>query len=102
MRPVFNDLVTEVQRSIGYFTNIDRKAKIARIVTLGNAMKLPGLQRFLQQNLGLEIDRIEALPRPERLGRGRGADLQGERAGLRRLLRPVRARHAGRARFAPT
>lgn len=59
MRPVFNDLVTEVQRSIGYFTNIDRKAKIARIVTLGSAMKLPGLQRFLQQNLGLDIDRIE-------------------------------------------
>lgn len=59
MRPVFNDLVTEVQRSIGYFTNIDRKAKISRIVTLGSAMKLPGLQRFLQQNLGLEIDRIE-------------------------------------------
>jgi type IV pilus assembly protein PilM len=59
MRPVFNDLVTEVQRSIGYFTNIDRKAKIGRIVSLGSAMKLPGLQRYLQQNLGMEIDRIE-------------------------------------------
>jgi type IV pilus assembly protein PilM len=60
MRPVFNDLVTEVQRSIGYFTNIDRRAKIARIVSLGSAMKLPGLQRYLQQNLGMEIDRVEA------------------------------------------
>lgn len=60
MRPVFNDLVTEVQRSIGYFTNIDRKAKISRIVSLGSAMKLPGLQRYLQQNLGMEIDRIES------------------------------------------
>ncbi len=29
MRPVFNDLLTEVQRSIGYFSNIDRRAKIA-------------------------------------------------------------------------
>jgi type IV pilus assembly protein PilM len=60
MRPVFSDLVTEVQRSVGYYANIDRKAKIGRIVALGNAMKLPGLQRFLAQNLGLEVDRVES------------------------------------------
>ncbi|MEE9603736.1 MAG: pilus assembly protein PilM, partial [Thermoguttaceae bacterium] len=41
MRPVFKDLVTELQRSIGYFGNIDRHAKIDHIVALGNAMKLP-------------------------------------------------------------
>ncbi len=28
MRPVFNDLVTEVQRSISFFQSVDRKAKI--------------------------------------------------------------------------
>lgn len=60
MRPVFSDLVTEVQRSIGYFTNIDKRAKIGRIVSLGNAMKLPGLQRFLAQNLGMDVERAEA------------------------------------------
>ena len=27
MRPVFNDLLTEVQRSIGYFTNIDQEGQ---------------------------------------------------------------------------
>ena len=30
MRPVFNDLLTEMQRSLGFFTNIDRTAKIGR------------------------------------------------------------------------
>jgi type IV pilus assembly protein PilM len=60
MRPVFNDLVTEVQRSISYFTNIDRRAKIQRILGLGNAMKLPGLQRFLTQQLGMEVVRLES------------------------------------------
>lgn len=59
MRPVFSDMVTEAQRSIGFFTNIDRKAKIGRIIALGNAIKLPGLQRFLAQNLGIEVDRLE-------------------------------------------
>jgi len=56
MRSVFNDLVTEVQRSIGFFKSIDRTAKIGRIIALGNAMKLPGVQKFLSQNLGQEVE----------------------------------------------
>jgi len=55
MRPVFNDLVTEVQRSINYFQNIDRKARLEGVVLLGNAMKLPGLQPFLAKNLGYDV-----------------------------------------------
>ena len=59
MRPVFNDLVTEVQRSIGYFQGIDRKAKIGGVVVLGNAVKLPGLQQYLAKNLGYEVNNFE-------------------------------------------
>ncbi len=55
MRPVFNDLVTEVQRSVSYFQNIDRKAKIEGVVVLGNTVKLPGLQQYLAKNLGYEV-----------------------------------------------
>jgi type IV pilus assembly protein PilM len=55
MRPVFNDLLTEVQRSIGFFQNIDRKAEIGGMITLGNAVKLPGLQQYLAKNLGYEL-----------------------------------------------
>ncbi len=60
MRSVFNDLVTEIQRSIGYFTSINRTAKIGGMVVLGNAMKLPGLRRYLAQALEFEVERIEA------------------------------------------
>ena len=60
MRPVFSDLLTELQRSIGYFSNLDRAAKIGRVVALGNAMKLPGLRRYLSQSLGYEIEKIES------------------------------------------
>ncbi|NLS98336.1 MAG: type IV pilus assembly protein PilM [Planctomycetaceae bacterium] len=60
MRSVFNDLVTEIQRSIGYFTSINRSAKIGGMVALGNAMKLPGLRRYLAQNLELEVERIDS------------------------------------------
>ncbi len=55
MRPVFNDLVTEVQRSISFFQSVDRNAKIKRVVPLGNAMKLRGLQKYLGQSLGYEV-----------------------------------------------
>ncbi len=55
MRPVFNDLVTEVQRSIGFFQGIDRKAKISGVVVAGNTVKLPGLQQYLAKNLGYEV-----------------------------------------------
>jgi type IV pilus assembly protein PilM len=59
MRPVFNDLLTQIQRSIGYFTSIDRGAKIGRVIALGNAMKLPGLQKYLSQNLGYTVTEVQ-------------------------------------------
>ncbi len=55
MRPVFNDLVREVQRSVNYFQNIDRKARLEGVVLLGNTVKLPGLQPFLAKNLGYDV-----------------------------------------------
>jgi type IV pilus assembly protein PilM len=60
MRPVFNDMLTELQRSIGYFQNVHRNAKIGKAIGLGNAMKLPGLQRYLQQNLGMDVVRLDS------------------------------------------
>ncbi len=55
MRPVFNDLVTEVQRSISFFGSLNKTARLGRIIALGNTMKLRGLQKFLSQNLGMEV-----------------------------------------------
>lgn len=57
LRPVFNDYVSEIQRSIGYFSSVNRSAKIMKVIGLGNGFKLAGLQKFLQQNLQYEVDR---------------------------------------------
>jgi type IV pilus assembly protein PilM len=59
LRPVFNDYVSEIQRSIGYFSSVNRNAKIGRLVGVGNGFKLAGLQKFLQQNLQYEVDRVD-------------------------------------------
>ncbi|MCA9083880.1 MAG: type IV pilus assembly protein PilM [Planctomycetaceae bacterium] len=59
MRPVFNDYVTEIQRSIGYFGSVNRSAKIRRVIGVGNGFKMAGLQKFLQQNLQTEVVRLD-------------------------------------------
>jgi len=63
MRPVFSDLLAEIQRSLGYFMSLDRSAKIGEVISLGNAMKLPGLQRYLTQNLEQEVKPVDQFSR---------------------------------------
>lgn len=60
MRPVFNDLVTEVQRSMGFFRSINKKAEIGSILMLGNSVKLPGLSQYLSKNLAMEVDVLDS------------------------------------------
>ena len=57
LRPVFNDYVAEIQRSIGFFSSVNRSAKIGKVIGVGNGFKLAGLQKFLQQNLQYEVER---------------------------------------------
>jgi len=57
MRPAFADLVAEVQRSIGFFTSSRRGVKLGKIIAMGNAFKLPGMVKFVQQNLGMDVVR---------------------------------------------
>ena len=59
MRGVFNDFASEINRSIGFYSSINRTAKIKKIIGMGNGFKLPGLQKFLQQNLSNEVGRLE-------------------------------------------
>ena len=55
MKPVFNDMLTEIERSIKFYKNLNKNAKIRRVYALGNAMKLPGLRQFLSKSLGLDV-----------------------------------------------
>ncbi len=60
MRPVFNDLLTQIQRSINFFQSVDREANIGRVIALGNAMRLAGLQKYLSQNLGHNVSEVNS------------------------------------------
>ncbi|HNQ24530.1 MAG TPA: type IV pilus assembly protein PilM [Phycisphaerae bacterium] len=60
MRPVFADLVQELQRSIGFYLSTHRDAEIEKVVGSGDAISLPGLQKYLEQNLGMPVEKPEA------------------------------------------
>jgi type IV pilus assembly protein PilM len=65
LRPVLTDFVSEVQRSLGYFTNTHRDAHVKYLLALGNAFRLPGLPKFLQEKLQLEVRRLPKFERME-------------------------------------
>lgn len=56
MKPVFNDMVTEVQRSVSFYKSLNKKADLSGMILLGNSTKLPGLQPFLNKNLGYDVE----------------------------------------------
>ncbi|MEK6642602.1 MAG: type IV pilus assembly protein PilM, partial [Planctomycetota bacterium] len=60
MRPIFADLVSDIQRSIGFYTSTHREAHINKVVGMGNAFKLHGLQKFFEQNLQMEVVRLSS------------------------------------------
>ena len=63
LRPVLSEFVQEVQRSLGYFTNTHRDAHIAYMVGLGNAFRLPGLQKYMSEKLSLDVRKPARLDR---------------------------------------
>ncbi len=65
LKQVLNEFVGEVQRSLGYFTNTHRHAEIQYMVGMGNAFRLPGLQKFLQDKLQIEVRKFQSLERTE-------------------------------------
>jgi type IV pilus assembly protein PilM len=63
LKPILSDFVGEVQRSLNFFTNTHRDAQIEYMVGLGNAFRLPGLQRYLAEKLQLEVRKVSAMER---------------------------------------
>ncbi len=63
LKPVLTDFVGEVQRSLGYFTNTHRDAQIDYMIGLGNAFRLPGLQRFLAEKLQMDVRKLGKMER---------------------------------------
>lgn len=63
MRGVFTDLVQDIQRSMGYYQSLHRDAKLTRLIGMGATFQLPGLRKFLKQQLSIDVYRMEEFKR---------------------------------------
>ncbi|MEM8835804.1 MAG: type IV pilus assembly protein PilM [Planctomycetota bacterium] len=59
LKPVLSELVQDVQRSISYYEETHPNAKITRLIGLGSTFRMVGLRKLLQQQLQLEVHRME-------------------------------------------
>ena len=46
---------------MGFYSSVHKESRIARVVAMGNTFRLPGLQRYLQQNLTLDVEKFGSL-----------------------------------------
>ncbi len=60
MKPVFADLASEIQRSIGFYKSSNPDTKLAKIVAMGGGTRMRGLAKYLQQSLQMPIERTDS------------------------------------------
>jgi len=70
LRPVFSDLVQDVQRSIGYYQSIHSETNLTKLIGVGSTFRLPGLRKFLSQQLQMEVVRLDDFEKIKMTGRG--------------------------------
>ncbi len=63
MKPVFTDLASEVQRSLGFYSSANPNKKFSRIIAMGGGTKLRGLLKYLQQTLQIPVERPDTFKR---------------------------------------
>ena len=63
MKPVFTDLSSEIQRSLGFYNSSNPNTKLSGIIALGGGTKMRGLLKYLQQSLQMPIERPDSFKR---------------------------------------
>ncbi|MDE0959713.1 MAG: pilus assembly protein PilM [Planctomycetota bacterium] len=63
VQPLLRDLVSEINRSIGYFKSRVGEIKIEDLFLFGGSSKLVGLRKFLEENLRIRVQLTKNLSR---------------------------------------
>lgn len=69
MRPVFSDLLQDLQRSIGYYQSLHRERELTHMVGVGSTFRIPGLRKFIGQQLQINVTRLDEFKRITVTGR---------------------------------
>jgi type IV pilus assembly protein PilM len=57
--PVAQELVNEIQRSIGYYKSLSKEVRLEQILILGECYKVAGLDRFMSDRLQYRIQALQ-------------------------------------------
>jgi type IV pilus assembly protein PilM len=60
MRPVFTDLASEIQRSLGFYSSSNPNTKLLKVVAFGGGTKMRGLLKYLRQTLQMPVERPDS------------------------------------------
>ncbi|MHC4832735.1 MAG: pilus assembly protein PilM [Planctomycetota bacterium] len=63
MRPVFGDLLGDVQKSLSYYQSLNAGVDLTEILGVGSTFRIPGLRKFLGQQLQCEVARLDEFRR---------------------------------------
>ena len=44
---------------MGFYASVHRDSRIKKVIALGGTFRLPGLQKYLQQNLQLDVESLD-------------------------------------------
>ena len=79
LQPLLRDLVSEINRSIGYYKSRVGEIKVEDLFLFGGSSKLVGLRKFLEENLRIRVQMIKNFNRvrigSEAMGSGIQQDL---------------------------
>jgi len=60
MKPVFGEMASEIQRSLGFYSSSNPNTKLSKIIALGGGTKLRGLLKYIQQTLQVPVEMPDA------------------------------------------
>jgi type IV pilus assembly protein PilM len=63
IQPKLQELVQEVHRSIGFYRSQAGEVKFTKCYLLGNGSRVIGIKKFLEEHLGMPVDRVASIGR---------------------------------------
>ena len=81
MKDTFDSLISEIRKSKDYYESTHPGASVDKILGTGSTLKIPGLRKFITQQIGVEVERLDEFKRIQ-LDGDQAADFAANAMGL--------------------
>jgi type IV pilus assembly protein PilM len=81
MKDTFDSLISEIRKSKDYYESTHPGSEVTKILGTGSTLKIPGLRKFITQQIGVEVERLDEFKRVQLEG-DQAADFAANAMGL--------------------